>query len=39
MLFKRVLIYSFDGPLVWQSGSICARLVESIMGNVPVKLF
>ena len=33
MLFKRFLIYSSCGPLVWRSGIVYANLVEGIMGT------
>ena len=34
-----LLIYSSGGSFVWRSRTICAILVEGIMGNIPMKLF
>ena len=39
MSFKTFFIYSSGCPSVWQSGPICAILVEGIMGNISVILF
>ena len=39
MSFKDVFIWSSGGPIVQQSGTICAILVEGIMRNNSVKLF
>ena len=39
MSFKIFLIWSSGGPLVQRSRTICAILVEGIMGNIPVKLY
>ena len=38
-MFKRFLIWSSGGPLVWPSGTICAILVAGIKGNNPVEYF
>ena len=39
MSFKDISKWSVGGPLVKQSGTICAILVEGIMRNNSVKLF
>ena len=36
---KVFVIWSYGGPFVQQSGTICAILVEGIMRNNSVKLF
>ena len=36
---KILFIYSSLGPVVWQSETILANLVEGIMKNFSVKLF
>ena len=38
-LLKDFLSRALAGPLFWQRGTICAILVEGIMGNIPIKLF
>ena len=36
---KDFSIFSFGGHFVQQRGTICAILIEGIMGNISVKLF